>query len=135
MEHLKKILVVSCIDYRFWPQALSLLQKKYRVFDLIQIAGASKNLTSPLEKEDKITLLENIEISMKLHNTQKIILVNHIDCGAYGGSIRFQSQKEEIKFHKEELKKAKEIIQYKFPQLVISTELLIINNNKKIKLL
>lgn len=111
------------------------MKKKYGDFDLIQIAGSSKNLTSLLEKEGKITLLENIGISTRLHNSQKLILVNHIDCGAYGGSKNFKSRKEEIKFHEEELKKAKEIIQRKFPQLPVNTELLIMDTNKKIKLL
>ncbi|MBI5306025.1 hypothetical protein HZB04_00305 [Candidatus Wolfebacteria bacterium] len=132
---MKKIsIVVFCIDYRFWPQALPLLKKKYGDFDLIEMAGSSKNLISPLEKEDKITLLENIEISMRLHNPQKLILTNHIDCGAYGGSKNFKSRKEEIKFHREELKKAKKIILKKFPRLPVEIELLIMDNNGKIKL-
>lgn len=136
MNRFKKLsIVISCIDYRFWPQALPLLMKKYGDFDLIQIAGSSKNLTSPLEKEDKITLLENIGISIQLHNPQKLILVNHIDCGAYGGSKNFKSQKGEIEFHREELKKAKEITRGKFQQLLIKTEFLIMGANKKIKLL
>jgi len=132
MAHLA--IVISCIDYRFWPQAIPLLKKKYGRFDLIQMAGSSKNLTSPSKKEYKITILENIKISVQLHNSQKIILTNHIDCGAYGGSKNFKSQKEEIKFHKIELEKAKKIIQKKFPQLLIKTELLTIDTNKKVKL-
>ena len=136
MDHFQKLsIVISCIDYRFWPQSLPLLMKKYGNFDLIQIAGSGKNLISPSEKEDKITLLNNIEISIQLHNSQKLILVNHIDCGAYGGSRNFKSQKEEVKFHKEEYKKAKKIIHGKFPQLPVNTELLIMGANKKIKLL
>ncbi len=127
-------IVLSCIDYRFWPQALPLLRDKYGDFDLIEIAGSSKNLTSPLEEEDRTALLENIRISMKLHNSQKIILTNHIDCGAYGGSKEFGSSKEEIKFHGNELAKAKEIIQKSFPQLSIETELLILDNEGKVKL-
>ena len=126
--------VISCIDYRFWPQALPLLQSKYGDFDLIEIAGASKNLTSPLEPEDKMTLLENIGISIKLHHPQKIILVNHLDCGAYGGSESFHSEDEEIKFHRNELEKAKEIIWEKFPALIVQTELLVIDDKGKVKI-
>lgn len=127
-------IVISCIDYRFWPQAIPLLKKKYGEFDLIQMAGSSKNLTSPSKKEYKITILENIKISVQLHNSQKIILTNHIDCGAYGGSKNFKSQKEEIKFHFMELKRAEKIIQKEFPQLLIKKELLTIDINKKVKL-
>ena len=132
MAHLA--IVISCIDYRFWPQAIPLLKQKYGEFDLIQMAGSSKNLTLPSKKEYRITILENIKISIQLHNSQKIILTNHIDCGAYGGSKNFKSQKEEIEFHKMELKRAEKIIQKEFPQLLIKKELLTIDINKKVKL-
>lgn len=133
MSHINKIsLVLLCIDYRFWPQALPILEKKYGDFDLIEIAGSSKNLTSPLEKEDKIALLENIGISVKLHHPHKIILTNHTDCGAYGGSKKFKSHDEEIEFHKEELVKAKKIIEEKFPDLPVETELFTLKGEKVI---
>ena len=131
MDKVKKIsIVLLCIDYRFWPQALPLLEKKYGDFDLIEIAGSSKNLTSPLEKEDKTALLENIGISIKLHNPHKIILTNHLDCGAYGGSKMFKSEDEEIAFHKKELIAAKEVVSKKFPELVVKTELFSLHNSK-----
>jgi len=131
MNQIKNLsLVLLCIDYRFWPQALPILKEKYGDFDLIEIAGSSKNLTSPLEEEDKITLLENIGLSIKLHHPHKLILTNHTDCGAYGGSKRFKSQSEEIEFHKDELKKAKLIISKKFPSLSIETELFTLNGDK-----
>lgn len=136
MSKVKKMsVVVACIDYRFWPQALPLLRKKYGKFDLIQLAGAIKNLTSPSIKQDKIILLENINISMRLHKSERIILVNHIDCGAYGGSKKFTSQKAEIEFQKKELEKAKKIILKKFPDLSVATELLILSKNNKVSLL
>ena len=131
MSHPKKLsIVLLCIDYRFWPQALPLLQKKYGDFDLIEIAGSSKNLTSPLEEEDKVALLENIGISLKLHHPHQIILTNHVDCGAYGGSKMFKSHQEEIEFHKKELTKAKDIVQKKFAHLTVVTELLTLDGDK-----
>ena len=131
MNQIKNLsLVLLCIDYRFWPQALPILKEKYGDFDLIEIAGSSKNITSPLEEEDRITLLENIGLSIKLHHPHKLILTNHIDCGAYGGSKKFKSLNEEIKFHNEELKKAKSIISKKFLNLSIETELFTLNGDK-----
>lgn len=123
-------LVIFCIDYRFWPQALPLLKERYGDFDLIEIAGSSKNLTSPLEEEDRITLLENIGISISLHNPEKLILTNHVDCGAYGGSKNFKSRDEEILFMKTELLKAKGLVEKRFPHLPVETELLIMDNEK-----
>ncbi len=126
----KLSIVISCIDYRFWPEALLILRKKYGDFDLIQLAGSIKNLLSS-KKEHKITLLDHIEKAIKLHHPQKIILINHLDCGAYGGSKNFSSLKEEIKFHNQELKKAANIIKKKFPHLIIKKGFLL--KNKKVK--
>lgn len=125
----KLSVVLLCIDYRFWPQALPLLEEKYGAFDLIEMAGASKSLVSPLENEDRVTLLENISISISLHHPERLILTNHTDCGAYGGSAHFNSHIEEIAFHKSELAKAKEIATAKFPELNIETVL--IDKNEK----
>ena len=60
-----------------------------------------------------------IDISVNLHKIQEVILCNHTDCGAYGGSQAFGSSEEEYKFHVEELKKAKEMILAKYPSLKI----------------
>ena len=117
--------VLLCIDYRFWPEALPLLEAKYGTFDLIEIAGASKSLVSPLEEEDRVTLLENIGISVNLHHPERLILTNHTDCGAYGGSAKFASHEEELAFHREELRKAKIHAAQKFPDLQI--ELVIVD--------
>ncbi len=126
MDTSKKIsLAVLCIDYRIWPQALPLLKGKYGAFDLIAMAGASKNLVSPAAEGDRIVLLENIATSIRLHNPAVLILTNHLDCGAYGGSKKFSSREEEIAFHQSELQKAKAVVNEKFPELPVITELLL----------
>jgi len=123
--------VISCIDYRFWPRDLSLLAKKFGRFDLLALAGGSKNLASPTDKENKLTALENIRLSIKLHGAKTIVLTNHSDCGAYGGSKRFSSQKQEVDFHKKELLKAKSVIRKFFPDLRI--KMVFVTRNPKTK--
>jgi carbonic anhydrase len=55
-----------------------------------------------------------IGVPCDLHHAQKIVIVNHADCGAYGGSKEFKGDLEaEQKFHEGELQKSKEkILQY-----------------------
>lgn len=131
--HKNVSVLVSCIDFRFWPQALPVLQKKYGALDLIVLAGGAKNIASPLEKEDKTAIMENIGISIKLHNAKKIILTNHADCGAYGGSSKFKSSAEEQSFHIKELVKAKKIIRKHFPRHKIET-IFIAKEGNRVKL-
>lgn len=89
--------------------------------DLIVLAGGAKNLSSPLEHEDKTVVLENIAISIKLHSAKNIILTTHEDCGAYGGSKKFSSQFAETEFHRKELQKAAKFVKKHFPRLRIKT--------------
>jgi len=51
-----------------------------------------------------------------LHQVEKIVIVNHADCGAYGGSAKFNGDSEaEQKFHEGELRRAKDKSQTQFP--------------------
>ena len=131
MENIKNMsIVVLCMDYRIWPKALLLLKEKYGDFDLVSVAGSCKNLNSPDQEGYRETLLENIRTSMRLHNAKKIILTNHLDCGGYGGSKKFASKEEEISFHQNELERAKAFIQKNFPDLLVFTELILMDNGK-----
>lgn len=133
MTHKEKVsIVLSCIDYRFWPDALSLLEKKYGEFDLIELAGGSKNLASPSTEADRTAVLESIKVSVELHGAKRIILTNHLDCGAYGGSKAFESTEEEIDFHKLELEKAANIVKETFPELTIEEVIVKYGKDKKV---
>ncbi len=110
-----------CIDYRFWPHVLPMLEKQYGDFDLIEVAGAAKGLASPKNSSERIVLLSNIKTSISLHHTETIVLANHQDCGAYGGSKSFVSLGEEMRFHQRELGKARDYIRKHFPGHKVET--------------
>ncbi|MFH1611339.1 MAG: hypothetical protein ABIA83_01930, partial [Patescibacteria group bacterium] len=56
---------------------------------------------------------------VKLHSISTLMLMNHTDCGAYGGSDKFETKEEEKEFHIGELRKAKEKLSKKYPELEI----------------
>ena len=93
----------------------------FGAFDSIELAGASKNIASPTHAADKHTILENIKVAVDLHKAETLVLTNHLDCGAYGGSAHFRSYDEEIAFHRKELETAKQITHKIFPHLHIQT--------------
>jgi carbonic anhydrase len=109
------------MDYRFWPETIKIFKDKYANFDLIGLAGSAKNLASPSNEANRTTIIENIDTSVKLHKAKRLILINHVDCGAYGGSEAFANFEEELAFHTNELKKAKQIALDKFPELEVIT--------------
>lgn len=120
-NHHCEALAIFCIDFRFWKKTLNFIKEKLKIksFDVLALAGGAKNLASPKEEIYRKIVIENLKISISLHKIKKIILVNHEDCGAYGGSKRFESLEKEISFHKKELLKAKKILKRIFPNQTI----------------
>lgn len=121
MSHACNALVLTCIDFRFHNQLEKLLQDKVcQSFDLKTDAGAVKQLVSG-KAAVRDWILQNIEIARKLHQIKKVVLVNHRDCGAYGGDAAFANHRAQVNFHKNQLEEATKIIQEKFPDLKVET--------------
>lgn len=124
-EHTCEALVLCCIDFRFHEGFLEKVKTELGVerFDLVALAGGVKNIVSPADKKFSDVVFGNIEIAAKLHEIKKVILTNHMDCGAYGGSKSFGSREDEIDFHKSELSRARHIVEKAFPGLDIEAYL------------
>lgn len=124
---LPEALVLTCIDFRFQDKLKNaLLRLKIEKYDLLALAGGAKNLASPTKAIYQKTVLDNIKLALDLHKIKIVILCNHIDCGAYGGSKSHKNLREETAFHKSELKKAEELIKKTFLNLKTKIELLIL---------
>ncbi len=69
--------IVTCIDFRFQDYINKWLEVNFAPgsYDRVSIAGGIKDLEY---------VLNQIEISERLHNIKKAVLINHEDCGAYG---------------------------------------------------
>ena len=78
--------VIWCFDNRFELGFRKFLKRIGVVnSDPVKIAGGAKCLASPDLETEREFILEQIRKSMRLHGTQRVILMLHSDCGAYGG--------------------------------------------------
>jgi carbonic anhydrase len=86
------------------------------------MAGATKNIARPRERTDKEFALRQVRISVELHRIEKVIVMNHTDCGAYGG--RGSDEDSEWQ-HIEDMKTAKDAILDMFdpPNLAVNLAL------------
>ena len=130
-----KAMVLSCMDPRFQPIVYNFLKKKKLIgkYSSFTIAGASLGVTTTKFKKWHKSFWDNIDISIKLHHINKLIVVNHRDCGVakiINGKKIF-SKNIETKIHIESFQKIKKLFKKKYPKLVI--ELNIISLNKKIE--
>ena len=130
-----KAMVLSCIDPRFQPLVYNYLKKKKLTgkYSAFTIAGSAIGVTHDKFKKWHSVFIENLSTSIKLHKIEKLIVINHTDCGAAkiaNGKKEFNSLNED-KIHKVSFNKLKRIVKKKFPKLKIDLNLMSIN--KKIK--
>lgn len=55
----------------------------------IRVAGGAKCLATPDPESERDFVLEQIPKSIRLHGTDRVVLMVHSDCGAYGGLAAF----------------------------------------------
>ena len=127
MRHICKALVIHCIDFRFGTAIKKYLEDKGLLgdIDIVSVAGAVKNNAD--------FLIKQIDISKTLHDIKEVILMNHTDCGAYGGRKAFNSEGEERKKHFSDLKDAEARILEKFPELEVKKVLAILTDENDIR--
>jgi len=121
-------LVISCMDYRFVNDSVHFFNRigfkdDYNKFSL---AGASLGYNQTQFPEWRETCNKHIELAQQLHDINEVIVMDHMDCGAY--RILYDdptmSKQEEYTLHKKNLKKFKSMINEKFPSLKVTTLLM-----------
>ena len=130
-----KAMVLSCIDPRFQPLVYNYLKKKKLTgkYSAFTIAGSAIGVTHDKFKKWHSVFIENLSTTIKLHKIEKLIVINHTDCGAAkiaNGNKRFDSLIEE-NIHKSSFIEIKRKIKKKFPKIKIDLNLISLNNKIK----
>ena len=127
-------MVLSCIDPRFQRLVYNHLKKKKLTgkYSAFTIAGAAVGVTHSKFKKWHNTFYDNLATSIQLHKIEKLIVINHKDCGAAkiaNGKKEFNLVNEK-KIHQDSFKKLKKEVKKRFPKLKI--ELNVIGLDSKI---
>ncbi len=115
MYHYCDALLVTCEDFRLHQRKdgrnylLDFIKQLKMDCDIITRAGGIKDLVHYDKKEFRDSLERDIMVSLNLHNSHTIILLNHEDCGAYS-NFNFSSREEELQQHYNDLKEAQKIL-------------------------
>ena len=123
-----KAMVLSCIDPRFQHLIYDHFRKKKLIgeYSAFTIAGAAVGVTHNKFKQWHKTFYDNLATSIQLHKIEKLIVINHKDCGAAkiaNGKKEFNSINE-MKFHQESFLKIKKQIKKRFPKLKLELNLI-----------
>ncbi len=88
--------------------------------DMIVVAGGAKTLASPRNDFEQDFILEQVRMSIRLHQTKRVMVMSHSDCATYGGLAHFKGDQEaEAEHHRRELLRAGELLAAKFPGISV----------------
>ncbi len=127
-EHYKAdALILYCVDHR-GKEALDEFTraKGFKYYDLVQIPGGAKVLivlgdatrgiiAKLFQWVTRWIILGWISTLLRLHHADEIIIVDHIDCGACGGSSAFGGQEGEYQTHERWLGAGRDLLKKEFP--------------------
>lgn len=105
VRHICDALVITCIDFRFRKYIRAWLEKNFTTsdYDMVAIAGSSKDLR---------TVAKQLDISVHLHYINRVIIIHHEDCGAYG-------KKSTKTNHVKDMKKTKVVVNSLYPEISV----------------
>jgi carbonic anhydrase len=113
--------VLCCFDYRIGTAVRKFLKKQAIArADMIVVAGGAKTLASPRNDFERDFILEQVRMSIRLHQTERVLVLSHSDCATYGGLAHFQGDRQdEADHHRSELLRAGELLTSNFPGISV----------------
>jgi len=114
--------VLCCFDHRINTAAQKFLKRTGILRpDWIIVAGGAKTLASPRNDFEQDFILEQIRMSIRLHQTKRVLLTCHSDCATYGGLAAYGGDREkEQEHHVRELRRAAELVKNSFPEVEVA---------------
>jgi carbonic anhydrase len=113
--------VLCCFDHRIGTAVRKFLKKQgIERADMIVVAGGAKTLASPRNDFEQDFILEQVRMSIRLHQTKRVMVMSHSDCATYGGLAHFKGDQEaEATHHRGELLRAGELLTTNFPNISV----------------
>ena len=113
--------VLCCFDHRISTVVRKFLKKQgIERADMIIVAGGAKTLASPRNDFEQDFILEQVRMSIRLHQTKRVIVMSHSDCATYGGLAHFKGDRQaEADHHCSELLRAGELLTSNFPNISV----------------
>jgi carbonic anhydrase len=113
--------VLCCFDHRISTAVRKFLRKQnISRPDMIVVAGGAKTLASPRNDFEQDFILEQVRMSIRLHQTKRVLVMSHSDCATYGGLANFKGDHAaEAEHHRGELRRAAELLVAQFSDISV----------------
>src|SRR5580658_448151 len=113
--------VLCCFDHRISMAVRKFLKKQgIERADMIIVAGGAKTLASPRNDFEQEFILEQVRLSIRLHQTKRVLVMSHSDCATYGGLAHFNGDRDaEAEHHRAELLRARDLLNASFENIAV----------------
>jgi hypothetical protein len=124
--HTAPYLLVTCMDFRLRDEVEKFMELRFGPdqYDEIALPGASLGAFNEEFPHWQKTFEDVVQLSIQLHQTSKIIFLDHQDCGAYKklkGEMCCHEKAKETQVHAEQFHAVRSLLHDKFPDLQIET--------------
>jgi hypothetical protein len=132
MSHKAQAIALTCIDFRFRKALNDFFENELNIYDVDHMAqaGGAKMLVE--EGPIRQWIFENFDIAFDKHDVNKVILINHQDCGAYGGSAAFAGLEDELGTQEMWLRHAVSVVHAKYPDKQVEAYLALLGDNDSV---
>ena len=126
--HTAKAIVITCMDFRLIDDAVLFFNSigLNNNYDGFILAGASLGYNQTVYSAWSETLDKHIELAEQLHDITEVIVLDHMQCGAYKLFYNLSPipRATEIELHKNNFIQFTQTINQKYPHLTVSTYLM-----------
>jgi hypothetical protein len=133
-----EVLLLSCMDFRLVDDTARYMKTRGLTdkYDHIILAGAALGALTEKFPAWNQTFWDHVSVAIDLHRIQKVMVLDHRDCGAYKvilGEDFAKDPAKETAIHTTQLRQLRKMIQGKYPTLAV--ELLLMALNGKVEVI
>jgi hypothetical protein len=115
-------MLLTCMDFRLMDDIVRYMDRRKLTdkYDHVILAGASLGAQTDKYPAWGKTFWEHLEVAIQLHHIERVIVMDHRDCGAYKvilGQDFAKDPKAELAVHTQQLKSIEAAIRAKYPKL------------------
>jgi carbonic anhydrase len=125
-------MLLNCIDPRFPEPTIHYMERRHLVgkYSQFTFAGAAIGVVAPAFKDWEKTFWDNLAATIELHQINRVIAMNHRDCGAAEiayGKEKVANPRIETETHKTALMEFRKRVGERHPKLAVETGLMALN--------
>ncbi len=128
MSHKAQAIALTCIDFRFRKPLQDFFENELNLYAVDHMAqgGGAKMVVE--EGPIREWVFDNFDIAFSKHDVNRVILINHQDCGAYGGSSSFNGLDDELGKQEMWLRHAVSVVHSKYPDKLVEAYLALLGD-------